>query len=73
MQLKQELDSTVNSSLYKKLYKRFISHKFGYCDFCGFNRGENANHSLKRYKKSWKKNSKRLRQYKIRNIESAER
>lgn len=69
MQVKQELDTTVNSTLYKKLYKRFISHKFGYCDRCGFNRGENIKYSyIRRYKKSWKKNSKRLRQYKIKEV-----
>lgn len=66
MRTKEELDSTVNSSVYKKLYKLYISRKCKYCEVCGYHRGENRDYGyFKRHNKSWKKNSKRRKQYKI--------
>jgi hypothetical protein len=69
MKVKKELESTTNSCLYTKLYKLYISRKYGYCEYCAFNRGENVRYNyLRRYKKSWKKNSKRRNQYKIKEV-----
>lgn len=66
MRTKEELDTTVNSSIYKKRYKKYICGLTGKCNSCSWHRGENERHGyIKRYNKSWKKNSKRRKQYKI--------
>ena len=68
MREKQDLDSTVNSSVYKKLYKLYICKNTGKCTLCRWHGDENTSYNIRRYKKSWKKNSKRRNQYKIKEV-----
>lgn len=65
---KRIYNTTTNNSFYRKVYKRYISKKFGKCSRCGWHSGENRNGRYPRYLKSWKKNSKRKHQYNYINL-----
>jgi hypothetical protein len=53
---KEELDSTTNSRIYKRLRKKYLSISKGliYCEICGPNKGCNRRRK-KIDKRSWKK------------------
>lgn len=57
MRTKEELEITTNNSVYRKLYKRFVSRQIRKCDRCGWHRGENfliykTANSWKRYRRT---------------------
>lgn len=61
---KNALVDSTSRSFEAKIYKRQVCKATGKCDRCPYHGGENRHKCYPRYLKSWKKNSKRKRQYK---------
>ncbi len=59
--MKLLMETTDNSSIYKKARKRYLEGRGISCVFCGYHKGENTRH---KYQRTWKKTSKRKRQFK---------
>lgn len=57
------MDSTDDSKLYKRARKYYLEGRGISCSFCRYHKGENLDHNLQR---SWKRISKRKRQFKER-------
>lgn len=55
------MQSTDNSKVYKRARKLYLEGRGISCTFCKYHRGENTKH---KYQRSWKKTSKRKKQYK---------